>query len=98
MPVKLEKRLNNEEIKARLVFIVAVSLSFVLVVSVLAMIYGVLFVVQPVEASQLDQEMVSILTYVLSTLAGALVGLVAGNGLKNPPKDPPKEEEEPPTP
>jgi amino acid permease len=89
MPVKLEKRLNNEEIKARLVFTVAVSLSFVLIVSVLAMIYGVLFVVQPVEASELDQEMVSILTYVLSTLAGALVGLVAGNGLKNPPKDPP---------
>jgi peptidoglycan/LPS O-acetylase OafA/YrhL len=68
---------------------VAISLSFVLIVSVLAMIYGVLFVVQPVEASELDQEMVSILTYVLSTLAGALVGLVAGNGLKNPPKDPP---------
>ena len=89
MPMKLEKRLNNEEIKARLVFTVAVSLSFVLIVSVLAMIYGVLFVVQPVEASELDQEMVSILTYVLSTLAGALVGLVAGNGLKNPPKDPP---------
>jgi amino acid permease len=89
MPVKLDKRLNNEEIKARLVFTVAISLSFVLIVSVLAMIYGVLFVVQPVEASELDQEMVSILTYVLSTLAGALVGLVAGNGLKNPPKEPP---------
>ena len=88
--MKLEKRLSNEEIKARLVFVVAITLSFVLVVSVLAMIYGVLFVVQPVEASQLDQEMVSILTYVLSTLAGALVGLVAGNGLKNPPKDPPE--------
>jgi hypothetical protein len=87
MPMKLEKRLSNEEIKARLVFVVAITLSFVLVVSVLAMIYGVLFVVQPVEASELDQEMVSILTYVLSTLAGALVGLVAGNGLKNPPKE-----------
>jgi amino acid permease len=89
MPMKLEKRLSNEEIKARLVFVVAITLSFVLVVSVLAMIYGVLFVVQPVEASELDQEMVSILTYVLSTLAGALVGLVAGNGLKNPPQEPP---------
>ena len=88
MPMKLEKRLSNEEIKARLVFVVAITLSFVLVVSVLAMIYGVLFVVQPIEASELDQEMVSILTYVLSTLAGALVGLVAGNGLKNPPKEP----------
>ena len=87
--MKLEKRLSNEEIKARLVFVVAVTLSFVLVVSVLAMIYGVLFVVQPVEASELDQEMVSILTYVLSTLAGALVGIVAGNGLKDRPKDPP---------
>ena len=88
MQMKLEKRLSNEEIKARLVFVVAITLSFVLVVSVLAMIYGVLFVVQPLEASELDQEMVSILTYVLSTLAGALVGLVAGNGLKNPPKEP----------
>jgi nucleoside permease NupC len=85
--MKLEKRLSNEEIKARLVFIVAVSLCGVLMLSVLAMIYGVLFVVQPVEASELDQEMVSILTYVLSTLAGALVGIVAGNGLKNAPKE-----------
>lgn len=89
--MKLENRLSNEEIKARLVFVVAVTLSFVLVISVLAMIYGVLFVVQPVEASELDSEMVSILTYVLSTLAGALVGLVAGNGLKNPTKDLPNE-------
>lgn len=89
MPMKLEKRLSNEEIKARLVFIVAVSLCGVLMLSVLAMIYGVLFVVQPVEASELDQEMVSILTYVLSTLSGALVGIVAGNGLKDKPKDPP---------
>jgi amino acid permease len=87
--MKLENRMTNEEIKARLVFVVAITLSFVLVVSVLAMIYGVLFVVQPVEASELDQEMVSILTYVLSTLAGALVGLVAGNGLKNATKEPP---------
>jgi amino acid permease len=86
--MKPENRLTNEEIKARLVFVVAITLSFVLVVSVLAMIYGVLFVVQPVEASELDQEMVSILTYVLSTLAGALVGLVAGNGLKNATKEP----------
>lgn len=86
--MKLEKRLSNEEIKARLVFIVAVSLCGVLMLSVLAMIYGVLFVVQPVEASELDQEMVSILTYVLSTLAGALVGIVAGNGLKDKPKEP----------
>ena len=31
MPMKLEKRLSNEEIKARLVFVVAVTLSFVLV-------------------------------------------------------------------
>jgi surface antigen len=31
--------------------------------------------------------MVSILTYVLSTLAGALVGIVAGNGLKDKPKE-----------
>jgi amino acid permease len=87
--MKLEKRFTNEEIKARLVFVVAITLSFVLVVSVLAMIYGVLFVVQPVEASELDQEMVSILTYVLSTLAGACVGIVAGNGLKDKPKDEP---------
>ena len=90
MRMKLENRLTNEQIKARLVFTVAISLSFVLIVSVLAMIYGVLFVVQPVEASELDQEMVSILTYVLSTLAGALVGLVAGNGLKDRPRDPPQ--------
>jgi hypothetical protein len=83
------KRLSNEEIKARLILIVGIALSFSFVAAIVSLIYGLLFVVQPLEQAPNDAEAWAVLSPMLMTLAGGLIGLLAGNGLKDKPKDPP---------
>ena len=90
MPMKPENRLTNEEIKARLILIVGIALSFSFVMAIVSLIYGLLFVVQPLEQSPNDAEAWGVLSPMLMTLAGGLIGLLAGNGLKDKPKDPPQ--------
>jgi hypothetical protein len=87
--MKPEKRLTNEEIKARLVLVVGIGLTMSFMFSVFAMLYGLLFVVQPAEMAELDSQQVNILSSMLLTLSGGLIGLLASNGLKDRPKDPP---------
>jgi hypothetical protein len=87
--MKPEKRLTNEEIKARLILIVGVALSFSFVAAIVSLIYGLLFVVQPLEQAPNDAEAWAVLSPMLMTLAGGLIGLLAGNGLKDKPKEPP---------
>jgi hypothetical protein len=90
MPImKPENRLTNEEIKARLVLLVGVGLTLSFLFSVMAILYGLLFVVQPMEQSPNDSAGWSVLSSMLLTLSGGLIGLLAGNGLKDKPKDPP---------
>ena len=89
MQMKPENRLSNEEIKARLILIVGIALSFSFVAAIVSLIYGLLFVVQPVEQAPNDAEAWAVLSPMLMTLAGGLIGLLAGNGLKDKPKDPP---------
>ena len=89
MPMKPENRLTNEEIKARLILIVGIALSFSFVAAIVSLIYGLLFVVQPIEQAPNDAEAWAVLSPMLMTLAGGLIGLLAGNGLKDKPKDPP---------
>jgi hypothetical protein len=87
--MKPENRLTNEEIKARLVLMVGVGLTLSFLFSVCAILYGLLFVVQPMEQSPNDSAGWSVLSSMLLTLSGGLIGLLAGNGLKDKPKDPP---------
>ena len=87
--MKNENRLTNEQIKARLVLIVGVGLTASFLFSVIAILYGVLFVVQPMEQAPNDAEAWSVLSSMLLTLSGGLIGLLASNGLKDKPKDPP---------
>jgi ribose/xylose/arabinose/galactoside ABC-type transport system permease subunit len=89
MPMNPEKRLSNEEIKARLILVVGIALSFSFVAAIVSLIYGLLFVVQPLEQAPNDAEAWAVLSPMLMTLAGGLIGLLAGNGLKDKPKDPP---------
>jgi hypothetical protein len=83
-----DKRLTNEEIKARLILIVGVALSFSFVAAIVSLIYGLLFVTQPLEQAPNDAEAWAVLSPMLMTLAGGLIGLLAGNGLKDKPKEP----------
>lgn len=84
-----KERLSNEQIKARLVLTVGIGLTCSFLFSVIAILYGVLFVVQPMEQAPNDAEAWSVLSSMLLTLSGGLIGLLAGNGLKDKPKDPP---------
>ena len=85
--MKPQNRMGNEEIKARIVMIVAIGLTLSFVGSVFTILYGLLFVTQPEKMAELDAAQINILSYMLSTLAGGLIGVLAGNGLKD--KQPP---------
>jgi hypothetical protein len=87
--MKPENRLSNEEIKARLIFVVAIGLTLAFLASILALLYGLLFVTQPLEVSENDKSAWAVLSPMLATLTGGLLGVLAGNGLKNGPKEPP---------
>ena len=78
---------TNTEIKARLVLLVGIGLTCSFLFSVMAILYGVLFVTQPLEQAPNDAEAWSVLSSMLLTLSGGLIGLLAGNGLKD--KEPP---------
>jgi hypothetical protein len=87
--MKPENRLTNEEIKARLIFVVAIGLTLAFLASILALLFGLLFVTQPLEVSENDKSAWAVLSPMLATLTGGLLGVLAGNGLKNNPKEPP---------
>jgi hypothetical protein len=89
MRMNSDKRLSNEQIKARLILIVGIGLTASFVMAIASLIFGLLFVVQPTEQSPNDAEAWGVLSPMLMTLAGGLIGLLAGNGLKDRPKDPP---------
>jgi hypothetical protein len=74
-------RYTNDEIKARLILIVGITLSVTFVASTGALLFGLLFVVQPLEVSENDKS------------AWALLSLLASNGIKGPAKQPPKDTE-----
>jgi len=81
------KRLTNSEIKARLILIVGITLSLTFVLSTASLIYGLLFVVQPLEVSPNDDSAWSLLSPMMLFLTGALSGILASNGLKDKDKE-----------
>jgi hypothetical protein len=83
------EKLTNEQIKARIIMTVAIGLTVAFVMSIGALLYGLLFVVQPLDQAPNDAEAWAVLSPMLMTLAGGLIGVLAGNGLKDKPKDPP---------
>ncbi len=75
-------RYTNDEIKARLILMVGIGLTLAFVGSIFTLLYGLLFVTQPLEQSPNDAEAFSVLNPMLMTLSGGLIGLLASNGLK----------------
>lgn len=75
--------MTSEEIKARLIFIVACALSFTFVFATMALIYGLLFVTQPLDVSDNDKSAWATLQPLLLFLTGSLAGLLSANGLKS---------------
>jgi hypothetical protein len=77
------KRLSNSEIKARLILTVGVSLAVAFLGSTAALLYGLLFVVQPIDVSPNDESAWALLSPMMLFLTGALSGILASNGLKD---------------
>ena len=81
------KRLTNGEIKARLILIVGITLSLTFILSTASLIYGLLFIVQPLEVSPNDESAWTLLSPMMLFLTGALSGILASNGLKDKDKE-----------
>jgi hypothetical protein len=77
------KRLTNGEIKARLILIVGITLSLTFILSTASLIYGLLFIVQPLEVSPNDESAWTLLSPMMLFLTGALSGILASNCLKD---------------
>ena len=76
------KKYTNSEIKARLILIVGLAISVAFVGTVFVLLYGLLFVVQPLDQAPNDAEAWKILSPLTLTMSGVLAGLLASNGIK----------------
>ena len=81
--MKLRSRLSNEQIKARLILVVGLAISAGFILTIGALLYGLLFVTQPIEQSPNDQQAWEILSPLTLTMSGVMAGLLAANGLKD---------------
>ena len=70
-----------------MVVTVGVLLAIVFSMIVLGMIWGLLFVSQPLEQSPNDAAFIDLMSTIVVFLTGTLSGLVASNGIKNKPVD-----------
>lgn len=93
-----QKRLSNEQLKARLIVFIGVSLALTFVFSVAGMLYALIFVTQPLgDQAPNDRAFIELLSTLTIFLTGALGSVLASNGLKDKPKigeDTPKDTRE----
>lgn len=83
---KPRNRFTNEQLKARLIVFIGISLALVFTFSVLGMLYALIFVTQPIGAqAPNDKAFIEILTTLTVFLTGALGSVLASNGLKDKP-------------
>ena len=87
-----EKRHSPEEIHARLIFIIGITLAVVFAISVMTLLYALVFVTQPLtQQAPNDAAFIDLVSTLLVFLTGSLAGVLSANGLKSKPK--PKESE-----
>ena len=77
------RKYTNSEIKARLIFVIGCALSITFMLAVCSLLYGLLFVVQPLEVSPNDESAWATLNPLVLFMTGALSGVLASNGLKD---------------
>ena len=81
------RRLTAEEIEARTRAVVIICLVSVLLGSVGALLYSLIFVYQPNEQSPNDAAFLKILEPLMFSIGGALTGLAAGRAMSSDKKD-----------
>ena len=83
------RRLTNEQLKARLIVFIGVSLALTFTFSVAGMLYALIFVTQPLgDQAPNDRAFIELLSTLTIFLTGALGSVLASNGLKDRPKPP----------
>ena len=84
MASKNKDRLSQEEIKARLMFLIGGVLSFVFLIVTLGITYALIFVTQPIgNQAPNDAAFIDLLKTLAIFLTGSLGGVLASNGLKD---------------
>ena len=78
----MRHRYTPDELHARMVVTVGVLLAIVFSPIVLGMVWGLLFVSQPIEQSPNDAAFIDLMSTIVVFLTGTLSGLVASNGIK----------------
>lgn len=82
-----QRRLSNEELKARLIVFIGVALALTFTMSVAGMLYALIFVTQPLgDQAPNDRDFIDLLTTLTIFLTGSLGSVLASNGLKDKPK------------
>jgi len=79
----MRPRYTNDEHIGRLVLIVGIALALSFVGTLFSLIYGLLFVSQPLDISPNDENAWSVVTPMILFLTGTLSGVLASNGLKD---------------
>ena len=82
------RRLTNEQLKARLIVFIGVSLALTFMFSVGGMLYALIFVTQPLgDQAPNDRAFIELLTTLTIFLTGSLGSVLASNGLKDKSKN-----------
>jgi hypothetical protein len=83
-----EQRHTPEEIHARLIFIIGITLAFVFSISVCTMLYSLVFVTQPInKQAPNDAAFIDLVSTLCVFMTGSLAGVLSANGLKSKPKE-----------
>jgi hypothetical protein len=87
---KESRRYTNEQLKARLIVFIGITLSLVFMMSIFGMLYALIFVTQPLGSqAPNDKAFIDLLTTLTVFLTGALGSVLASNGLKDKPTEKP---------
>jgi F0F1-type ATP synthase membrane subunit c/vacuolar-type H+-ATPase subunit K len=84
----MRQRLKPEELHARLIVVVGVTLALVFAMTIMGFVYALMFVTQPIgKQAPNDAAFIDLLSTLTVFMTGTLSGLVASNGLKSKAKD-----------
>jgi hypothetical protein len=83
-----DRRHSPEEIHARLIFIIGLTLAGVFALSVMSLLYALVFVTQPMRQAPNDAAFIDLVSTLCVFMTGSLAGVLSANGLKSKPKEP----------
>jgi hypothetical protein len=83
-----EKRHSPEDLHARLIFIIGLTLAAVFALSVTTLLYSLVFVTQPInKQAPNDAAFIDLVSTLCVFMTGSLAGVLSANGMKSKNKD-----------